>query len=363
MIENFKCHNKFQEDLGGINILAGENAAGKSSIIQSILLWDYISRSKDRKSFSTFNFSEYDIGVASDLLYQNADYQEIIIKIKTKDGTFKYGLKPYDSDDTLLGIHRSIIGKEPNCTRPNYRLYYLNAERIGPQLVNPIVYEGWNNVGIHGQNTVYVMNQLDKTLQLGDTRKKLPDKLKISEINRFSANCEAWLNVIIPGTRLNTKVEPAHGIASIRFNNYGDTYYSPTATGFGLSYSLPIIVQGLIAAMFDNSVLIIENPEAHLHPYSQSMMGKFLAYVAMTGTQVFVETHSEHFVNGCRLQLGKENMCDLAKIFFFYRDGEIKHEQILLDSYGNMTHWPRGFFDQEQMDLREILKLRFGNKE
>ena len=89
MIENFKCHNKFQEDLGGINILAGENAAGKSSIIQSILLWDYISRSKDRKSFSTFNFSEYDIGVASDLLYQNADYQEIIIKIITKGGKFK----------------------------------------------------------------------------------------------------------------------------------------------------------------------------------------------------------------------------------------------------------------------------------
>ena len=115
--------------------------------------------------------------------------------------------------------------------------------------------------------------------------------------------------------------------------------------------------------MQSNSVIIVENPEAHLHPYSQSMVGRFLAYVAMTGTQVIVETHSEHFINGCRLQLAKEEKCDLAKILFFSKsDDGLLRKAITLNDKGELSDWPKGFFDQNQQDLRELLKLKLCKK-
>ncbi len=64
----------------------------------------------------------------------------------------------------------------------------------------------------------------------------------------------------------------------------------------------PIIVQALAASVVGNPVLVIENPEAHLHPLSQSGLGKFLALVSADGLQVIVETHSGHIVDGCRIQ-------------------------------------------------------------
>ncbi len=81
-----------------------------------------------------------------------------------------------------------------------------------------------------------------------------------------------------------------------KFHLSGMEFYLPTATGFGITYVLPIIVQALVASTLENSVLIVENPEAHLHPLSQSSLGKFLALVAWSGVQVLVETHSEHII-------------------------------------------------------------------
>ena len=245
-----------------------------------------------------------------------------------------------------------------------YNLFYLNAERVSPQLANRISSEGDDYVGIHGQNTVYAMNQMDVLMKTPANKKmRLPKLLKISKLSRFSANCEEWLNLIIPGTRLETHAYPNQGIATIRYNNSGDTYYSPTATGFGITYVLPIVVQALIASMRKKSVLIVENPEAHLHPYSQSMVGRFLAYVAMSGTQVIVETHSEHFINGCRLQLATERKCDIAKILFFSRtDNVLGHKAISINEKGELSEWPKRFFDQNQQDLRELLKLKLCKK-
>lgn len=357
-IQNFKCHRVFNEELNGINILAGENASGKSSIIQAFLLFYFLKNGRKGTVHSTYKIMGYDIGVASDLVYQNAGSEEIRLDFIVNGDPIGFCIVPHENDDTLLKL-TEVYSKNP---KPKFKLFYINADRKGPQLADSISYEGWNRVGIHGENTAYVMNWLDKMMPMSEGKLSIAKKLQISRINRFSANCEEWLSIIVPGTKLETMSAPSLGIASIKYSNFGGTYYSPTATGFGISYVLPIIVQALIASMEQNAILIVENPEAHLHPYSQSMMGKFMAFVASSGVQVIVETHSEHFINGCRLQLAKNNECDLAKIFFFSKKEEVTHEEILLNSYGELSHWPKGFFDQDQTDLREILKLRLCQK-
>ncbi|MGH3693299.1 MAG: AAA family ATPase [Pseudonocardiaceae bacterium] len=87
--------------------------------------------------------------------------------------------------------------------------------------------------------------------------------------------------------------------------------------GFGFSYALPVIIAGLLAP--GGGLLLVENPEAHLHPAGQSRLGRFLARIAGSGVQVVLETHSDHILNGVRLAVADErtiNAHDVIVHFF-----------------------------------------------
>src|SRR5258708_39648245 len=76
-------------------------------------------------------------------------------------------------------------------------------------------------------------------------------------------------------------------------------WYRPANVRYGLTYAFPIIV-ALLAAE-DDQIVVIDSPEAHLHPSAQSQMGQLLARFAAAGVQILVETHSDHLLNGARL--------------------------------------------------------------
>jgi len=103
--------------------------------------------------------------------------------------------------------------------------------------------------------------------------------------------------------------------------------FKPVNVGFGYSYLLPIVVSGLIAEPGD--ILIVENPEAHLVPSAQSRIANFLARVSRTGVQVFIESHSEHILNGLRIAV-KEKLFghEETNIIFFEGDKEYSIRKI-----------------------------------
>lgn len=362
-LENFKCHRKFQEDFNQINILAGGNAAGKSSVIQAILLAVKSYQNIDKKFVKTNSVCELNLGLPSNIISENFEGREMRICLHTQD----FGLNTYnviyrldDIDETSFGLcncdemMQAIEVYEP-ISKAN--IYYLNAERIGPRIVYDMNNDRNDYVGTYGEYTGYVINEIDMEQRL-NPKLSLPDELKISSISRFSANCEEWLQTIIPGTSLQYAVDIEKNMSMLKFQNDGD-YYLPPATGFGISYVLPIIVQALLASMKENTVLLVENPEAHLHPYSQSAIGKFLAYVASCGVQIIVETHSEHVIDGCRLQLAHLKKCDLMKTLFFSKcNGESIYKNIMTKEDGELEKWPEGFFDQKRQDLRELLGMK-----
>lgn len=359
-LENFKCYNNLEEELSPITILAGENAAGKSSFIQAILIYDSAIQNKDDNLF-TFDVHGLNLGAASGIVCENAKEDDSSIEVSLTINSDKSYVKltPVDYEDTFLRVE---IGDN---FRSLNHLFYLNAERIGPRVYNDITSEGLFSVGTHGQNSIYVMNQLDKLLATQQYKGSLClDKLKKmsdGETMRFSAICEKYLSDIIPGTSLKANSFTDQGTSTIRYTNFSGTDIIPTATGFGITYVLPIVVQSLVSLLFSDSVLIVENPEAHLHPYSQSMIGRFLAKIAVEGVQVIVETHSEHFTNGCRLELSNCKKCDIAKIIFFCREKEsheLRRESISIDGTGELSNWPEGFFDQNERDLMELLRKK-----
>ena len=172
------------------------------------------------------------------------------------------------------------------------------------------------------------------------------------------------MDYIIPGIEIRTDdvLELRVSKMTLRQPALDTDFLSPYNFGFGISYVLPIIVTGLIAER--GSMILVENPEAHLHPKGQSHIGYFLAVMAGSGIQVIVETHSEHVLNGIRIAALKNKVApDDISINFFSLKKEGKNtrhmvEKINLDERMNLENWPEGFLDQEEEDLRTLRLLR-----
>lgn len=361
ILKNFKCHKNFETDMKKLNILTGSNAAGKSSLVQALLLAFKSWETCEKKQIDTNRIYGMNLGIPMSIVSEDLEERNIEIKLFTGESENKVILGfSDDSDEMCFDIcnYEEIMEvKEHGYNLSKMSLFFLNAERKGPRIVSFIDKIIPYSVGSTGENTSYILSEMDK-LQKVSGSFRLPADLKISEIDRFSANCEAWLNVIIPETRIQYSVDMEKNITTLMVQNQGE-FHLPVATGFGITYVLPIIVQALVACMIENSVLIVENPEAHLHPLSQSRLGKFLALIAVNGVQVILETHSEHIVDGCRIQVAKENQCESMKILFFEKkDNSSICKNINIHDNGELEEWPEGFFDQKRIDLRELLEMR-----
>ena len=361
LLKNFKCHNHFEMELKRLNILTGSNAAGKSSLVQSILLAFKSWENCEKKQVNTNKVFGVNLGIPISIVSEDLEEKDIEIGLFT-DGIANrlvLGL-PKDNEEiyfNIINYEEIVERKTHDCNLDKLRLFFLNAERQGPRIVSVIQDIVPFSVGNTGENTGYILSEMDKFQKLSG-HFKLPKDLRIAAIDRFSANCEEWLNFVIPQTKLQYSVDIERNITTLKMQNQGE-FHLPVATGFGITYVLPIIVQALAASLITNSILIIENPEAHLHPLSQSRLGKFLALVSANGVQIILETHSEHIVDGCRIQAARETMCSDAQVLFFEKkENTSMCNRIEIMNNGELEGWPEGFFDQKRQDLRELLEIR-----
>jgi predicted ATPase len=122
--------------------------------------------------------------------------------------------------------------------------------------------------------------------------------------------------------------------------------------GFGVSQVLPVLVQSFYAD--PESAVILEQPEIHLHPAAQSELGDALiAAVKENGTQLIVETHSEHLLHRIQLRIAQEKITadEVALYFIETSGGRSEIRELEIDDYGNITNWPQDFFGDEIGDL------------
>ena len=234
------------------------------------------------------------------------------------------------------------------------RIQFVSADRLGPKNYYEIqnVNKDFSWVGSKGENTASVL--------LKKKDNKVHDALYLGEdTNTLLQQTEEWLNFIFDGAKITINTEG--GVVLLSYNTrQGRERYKPSNVGFGYSYILPIIVAGLVAQ--NGEILIIENPEAHLHPRAQHKLTLFLAKIAATGVQIFVESHSEHILNALRIctinQEGQEKILDNTdlSILYFQDNQEMPYIQIPVDQNGGIEEWPNGFFDQTDKDF----KILFG---
>lgn len=132
------------------------------------------------------------------------------------------------------------------------------------------------------------------------------------------------------------------------------------SVGVGVSQLLPVLVLCLLAE--PGSVILLEQPELHLHPALQQKLADFFIAVAKSGRQLIVETHSEYFISRLRRRVvedADDELLELVKIVSAERDpetGETQYRDLDLTPYGEIEDWPKGFFDQAAEDEREIIR-------
>jgi predicted ATPase len=131
-----------------------------------------------------------------------------------------------------------------------------------------------------------------------------------------------------------------------------------TDVGFGVSQVLPVIVECFYVPA--RSIVILEQPEIHLHPSVQSELADlFIDAIrarengAERDCQFIIESHSEHFLRRLQLRIAEEELSqeDTALYFVHGEDDGARIEELAVDEYGNITNWPEGFFGDEMADV------------
>jgi len=130
------------------------------------------------------------------------------------------------------------------------------------------------------------------------------------------------------------------------------THKSPkvfiTDVGFGISQILPVIA--LCYYVPEGSILILEQPEIHLHPRIQAGLADvFIDAIRTRGIQIILESHSEHLLRRLQRRIAEETFRpdDAALYFCKNESGKSELENLNVDPYGNIENWPADFFGDE----------------
>ena len=130
-----------------------------------------------------------------------------------------------------------------------------------------------------------------------------------------------------------------------------------TDIGFGVSQVLPVLILCYYAP--EGSILILEQPEAHLHPKVQSELADVLIDVVKNrNVQIILESHSAHLLHRLQRRIAEEQISadDTAFYFCQINEGTSEIERLKVDEYGNIRNWPQNFFGDDMGDLVEKTK-------
>lgn len=415
ILKNFKLFKDQTEvPLARINLFTGVNGRGKSTVLQSFLLLMQSTQHDRTTENIHFNGSCVNLGFFEDVKnIQNGPSTPVSLGFIFSSEVIHYGIDYtiiYEPEDQLIGkisnimvngdyegrpfqyaiiqegdsmlfsdikgnkIHfpsiydlfiPSQFQDEILCSIYNslsfLKVHYISADRIGPKLYyTSVSQKKFNSTGATGENTVST---------LFHSRDLIVDANFIDNISAFfnvvteeldktvAGQTNFWLDKIFYGAKYEIKEVVETNLLKFQISPDGNfDFHKPTNVGYGFSYILPIIVSGLISK--PGEMMIIENPEAHLHPYAQSVIAKFLTLVSLKDVQVIVESHSEHILNGLRIPvfegiIKKEDL----NVLYFDRSEQSQFSVIELDTEGGIRNWPKDFFDQSTKDFNHLLGL------
>ncbi len=327
-ISGFKCFDENAIDLGKITLFSGTNSSGKSSAIQALLVMDNAIKNPT----SPLNGTWLDLGKFDEARNFITRPNQFSIKINQEDKTNTFTCL---ENETKVEI------------RFGFNLNYLSANRIGPQNTYQKNFDTKTLIGERGE---FLMDLLYKYRNL-----KIDGERQISQANgNLEYQVNSWLKKLF-NVKLELEDLGITNLLSAKYSQNNNKQIRPYHIGTGISYVVGIVILGLYLPK--GSVLVVENPEIHLHPKAQSELANFFCFIANAGVQVIIESHSDHIFNGIRKSVFNKTISNHdTKIHFFEMKDDVSVNHLInLSEKGKILDYQEGLFDQFDNDLNVLL--------
>lgn len=406
-VENFKSLREVELDFRKITLLLGPNNSGKSSVLQ---LLAFLKQSVEERKFK-YKGRYVDVGDFKDFIFKHEIIRELKIKITidfededirpileglkgtafshfdltkiTYDCAYlsEYGkIIDYNWSKLLDAKDRTIIG---------YKLYPGEQQSYKPEILKDFSIRpdphsflitlsgGPSDVfDLYGPFEVLQRDIFTKRLHFLKTARGIVDRSQaIPGSNPESVGSQGEMTIpTIAYNRDDPKFSEAFKNINKWVKNYGFEKVTPRLVeglatslelfdaalkvqnnvidvGFGINQLLSVITQCFFAPK--HSLIMIEEPEVHLHPKKQAELADFFIEVKNYGQQLIITTHSEHLLARFQRRIAEENLDPNDIIIYYFSKGEkgTEYEEIELDEMGNLTKELKGFFEEDFKDI------------
>lgn len=341
----------------------------------------------------------------SKINFNNEYYQKILTKIilefplKLKKEHFRVGLLKYKDENSYeeyLKLKKYILNRDLKAIDQSlnhyYEKYLFNFTNFIPNICKIKesgdigVFENLNSSKktlipklerLFDFTSYIISDILDKIYYLGPLRKnperyyvfsgntsnyvgktglESPDILFDND-NKILSKTNKWLkkftNYIVKPTNMSRKSNTtgSQNVYSLRLiDEVTNMNVNITDVGFGISQIMPIIVQSFLS---ENNIILIEEPEIHIHPKLQAELGSLFAEASEKNI-FLIETHSENLLLRIK-KLIRNKILDKNIVSIIYVDkddtGSVCYP-IRLDNNGDfIDKWPNGFFEEDIEEL------------
>lgn len=199
---------------------------------------------------------------------------------------------------------------------------YLGALRTAPERSCAVREDAPDSVGRHGENAVAM-------LMANGAR---------SETSRMLlAKAGEWMRALGVASEVNLRDAGGGRFAVETVNPNTGERANLADAGAGANQILPIIAEGYAAPK--GALILLEHPEAHLHPRAQGALGDLLIDISKRGKKLIVETHSEHLIGRIQTGVGEETISqdDVAIYYFDPVEGGVQVRELKLDEMGHLA--------------------------
>lgn len=359
-INNYKSFfNETNILFENLNIITGENSSGKSSILETLI----ILKQKNETDFLNGHLKT--IGDKKYLINNQNNNKRVTFGYETSNGNI----------ELEFNLENSRVLEDNTI---NFDIIYLSAERVGVKDLyeKKIIHENFDPTGNtlvtlleKEKNNTKIGTHLAKKINM-DLKAKPDFTLYKYESEYLERDDDTFYGKVTFLDFLNYWMDKFTGykveIEQIERTNFiqlrykkADKIYTPMQVGTGVTFVLFQLIATCLSK--DNSVILVENPEIHLHPKMQSHLMYFYLWCSQINKQIIIETHSDHIFNACRYFKVVGEKC---KIYFLENKLLIIEEEevyatlindIEVDEYGDLINEHENLFDQYIIDIRKML--------
>lgn len=344
-IDNLKSIDYIDISCVNLNLFVGTNSSGKSTILQALLL---LAQNIAKKQ-----------GLSGDLvILGNFDEAKCIysgkpkLAVSVEDDEGKLSVLDIEKCTNGYSVKLSSNSINENMNQifdiEQRKIQYLSCHRIGPQNLYKKNLNIADYIGIDGRYAISYLNKHGSDPLDESICKNTQDYTLLGQVNW-------WLKYIVD-TEVSTEEIPGADMVKASYSSGGGTRIRPQNVGSGISYLISIII--MCFASPSDSIIVLENPEIHLHPKAQSKVCDFLYFISEHNRQLFVETHSDHIFNGFRAGIARGEI-ESEKVNINFVSLNEKYttdvEKVKFGRFGRVENQRKDLFDQFDIDMNKMI--------